>query len=81
PYARQLAALLPGAAPAVSDVARLLIAIQDKAEEIAAAPDLATAQPFLEEAKALAQQLTEQAVPAAYQAAQSAVTYPLFPTP
>jgi hypothetical protein len=80
-YARQVAALLPGVSDDLSAVEDLLVAIQDKAEEILAAPDIAAAQPALDEFKAMGEQLLSDAAPTFYAAAQAAVSYPITPTP
>lgn len=80
-YAQQIGTLLPQVSGDLSGVENLLTAIQDKAEEILAAPDLATAQPLLDEFKTMAEQLMSSAAPAAYTAAQAAVSYSLLPHP
>jgi hypothetical protein len=80
-YARQMAMLLPGASADLSAIEELLVAIQDKAEEIAASSDIASAQHYLDEFKALGEQLVNQAAPAFYGAAQTAVSFPIEPMP
>jgi len=80
-YAQQIAALLPQVSGDLSGVENLLTAIQDKAEEILAAPDLATAQPLLDEFTTMGEQLMSSAAPAAYTAAQAAISYSLLPNP
>jgi hypothetical protein len=78
-YARQIAALLPAAGDDLGQVESLLIAIQDKAQQILDAPDIPTAQPLLDELKALGEQLTNQAAPGFYIAAQDAASYSFGP--
>jgi hypothetical protein len=80
-YARQIGTLLPSVSADLGDIERLLISIQDKGIEIAAAPDLASAQPLLDEFKAMAEQLVNVTAPAYYAAAQAATSYALMPTP
>ena len=79
-YARQIAALLPAVGGESGTLEALLVAVQDKAEEILAAPDLASAQADLEEFKALSEQLASLA-PTVYGAAQAAAGYPVEPVP
>jgi hypothetical protein len=78
-YARQIAALLPDASADLGEVEGLLIAIQDKAQQVVEAPDVAAAQPLLDELKSLVEQLTNQAAPAFYAAAQDAASYSFAP--
>ena len=78
PYARQIAALLPAVSGDLGAVETLLTGIQDKAEEILAASDIAEARPALDEFKALAEQLGSTA-PNSYAAAQTAVGYSVEP--
>jgi hypothetical protein len=80
-YARQIAAVLPGAAAGLSAVESHLIAIQDRADEILAASDIASAKPLLAEMKTMGEQLLNEASPAFYGAAQAAVSYAITPTP
>jgi hypothetical protein len=79
-YTRQIAALLPAVSGESGTLEALLVAVQDKAEEILAAPDLASAQADLEEFKALREQLASLA-PTVYGAAQAAAGYPVEPVP
>jgi hypothetical protein len=79
-YARQIATLLPTVSDEFEAIETLLVAIQDKAEEILGAPDVASAQPALNEFKALSEQL-DNVAPTFYAAAQAAVGYPIEPTP
>jgi hypothetical protein len=80
PYARQIAVLLPALSDESRPTEALLVAIQDKAEEVSAAPDIASAQSALDEFKALSEQLSD-AASALYAAAQAAVGYPVQPVP
>lgn len=78
-YARQSAVLLPDASDDLGEVESLLIAIQDQALQVLEAPDVAAAQPLLDELKTLSEQLTSQAAPAFYTAAQDAASYSFAP--
>jgi hypothetical protein len=80
-YAQQISVLIPGLSDEVLPVAELLIGIQDKAEEIAAAEDIAAARTALDEFKAMGEQLVNDAAPTFYATAQAAVSYPIEPTP
>jgi hypothetical protein len=80
-YARQIAVLLPSASAALGDVENLLISIQDKAEEITAAPDLDTAKPLVNDLKTMGERLANEAAPAFYAAALMLVSYSIAPTP
>ena len=79
-YAQEIATLLPVAGGDFSTIEALLVAIQDKAGEISAASDIASAKSALDEFKSLGNQLGDVA-PAFYAAAQAAVSYPVEPTP
>ena len=79
-YARQIAALLPGASGDLSRIESLLINIQDVAEKIAASADVPSAQALLDEFKGLGDQLVNEVAPDFYAAAQAAVGYPIAPT-
>jgi hypothetical protein len=79
-YARQIATLLPVAGSEFGTVEALLLALQDKAEEISAASDIASAKPALDEFKGLSDQLGNVA-PVFYTAAQAAASYPVAPMP
>jgi hypothetical protein len=79
-YARQIAALLPAVSGESGTLEALLVTVQDKAEEILAAPDLASAQADLEEFEALSEQLASLA-PTVYGAAQAAAGYAVEPVP
>jgi hypothetical protein len=80
-YARQIAALLPGTGDKLGAVEGALIAIQDQAQKVLEAPDIATAQPLVGELKTMAEQLLNEAAPAFYAAAQAAVSFPVAPSP
>jgi hypothetical protein len=80
-YARQIVSLLPGAAGNLSPVESLLIAIQDKSDEILAASDIGSAQPLLNEFKAMGEQLLNEMSPTFYRTVQSTVSYPIIPAP
>jgi hypothetical protein len=80
-YARQIAILLPDARADLSPVESLLLAIQDKTEEVAVSKDVASAQPLLDELKAMGERLILEAAPELYSAALAAVSYPITPTP
>jgi hypothetical protein len=79
-YARQIAVLLPGVGGESGTLEALLVVAQDKAEEILAAPDIASAQADLEGFKALGEQLASLA-PTVYGAAQAAAGYPVQAVP
>jgi hypothetical protein len=79
-YAQEIATLLPAVGDEFSRVEALLVNIQDKAEEISAAVDIASAQPALDEFKSLGDQLGSVA-PAFYAGAQAATSYSIEPTP
>lgn len=79
-YARQIAALLPGARGDLSRIESLFINIQDVAEKIAASADIPSAQPFLDEFKSLGDQLVNEVAPDFYAAALATVGYPIAPT-
>jgi hypothetical protein len=79
-YAQEIAALLPAAGDDFSTIEALLVAIQDKAEEISAAADISSAQPALDEFRSLGDQL-DSVAPAFYAAAQAAISYSIEPTP
>jgi hypothetical protein len=80
-YARQIAALLPGASGDSSNVESQLISIQNVAAEIAAAADIPSAHPFLDEFKSLGDSLINEVAPGFYAAAQATVGYSVAPTP
>jgi hypothetical protein len=80
-YARQIVSLLPGAAGNLSPVESLLIAIQDKSDEILAASDIGSAQPLLNELKAMGEQLLNEMSPTFYRTVQTTVSYPIMPAP
>ena len=80
-YARQISALLPDTNGGLGAVEGLLIAIQDKALEILDAPDVAAAQPALNELKTLGERLLAETAPGFYTAAQVAVSFSIAPTP
>jgi hypothetical protein len=79
-YARQIAALLPGASGDLSNIESQLISIQDVAEELTASADIPSAQAFLDEFKVLGDQLVNEVAPGFYAAAQAAVGYSVAPT-
>jgi hypothetical protein len=80
-YAQQISILIPGLSDQVISVAELLIGIQNKAEEILAADDIAAARTALDEFKAMGEQLVNDTAPTFFAAAQAAVSYPIEPVP